>query len=54
MAKYLHNGGVKISLRLAEPTEVVRRLTPREFFDKLIETNKEFALLKDSLQLELE
>lgn len=54
MAKYLHNGALTISLRRAENTEIVKKLTPREMFDKLLETNKEFALLKDSLQLELE
>lgn len=53
MATYLHNGGVTLSLRLAEQKEVVRKLSPREFVDKLIETNNDFATFKDSLQLEL-
>lgn len=54
MAKFLHNGGVTIKLRLAEQQEVVHRLSPYEFMQKLVETNKEFAVLKDTLKLELE
>lgn len=54
MAKHLHNGGVTLALRLAEPKEIVRRLTPREFFAKLKETNKAFAAMQEELKLELE
>ena len=54
MAKYLHNGALTITLRLAEQSEVVRRLTPYEFMQKLVETNKEFAVMKETLKLELE
>ena len=54
MAKYLHNGALTITLRLAEQSEVVHRLTPYEFMQKLVETNKEFAVMKETLKLELE
>ena len=54
MAKYLHNGNVKISLRLAKQSEIVRKLSPREFLDKLVETNKDFASFKNAMQLELD
>ena len=54
MATFLHNGELTISLRLAEPKEVVHRLSPREFLDKLTETNKAFSMFKESLQLDLE
>lgn len=51
MAKYLHNGGVTISLRLAEQKERVKRLTPREMLQKLVETNSDFADMQKELQL---
>ncbi len=51
MAKYLHNGGVTISLRLAEQKERVKRLTPREMLRKLVETNSDFADMQKELQL---
>lgn len=54
MAKYLHNGGVTVSLRLADPKEVVRRLTPHEFLRKLVDTNPDFATLQRELRLEVE
>lgn len=54
MAKCLHNGGVKMTLRLAEQKEVVRRLSPHEFMQKLIDTNPAFAAIQKELQLEVE
>lgn len=54
MAKYLHNGGVTISLRLAEQKERVKRLTPREMLQKLVETNSDFADMQKELQLVVE
>lgn len=54
MAKYLHNGGVTVSLRLAEEKEIVRRLSPHEVFQKLIETNSDFAVMQKELLLKVE
>ena len=54
MAKCLHNGGVTMTLRLAEQKEVARRLSPHEFMQKLIDTNPAFAAMQRELQLEVE
>ncbi len=54
MAKCLHNGGVTMKLRLADQKEIVRRLSPHEFFKKLVDTNSAFAAMKKELKLEVE
>lgn len=54
MAKYLHNGSLTMSLRLAEQKEKVRRMSPYEFMQKLTETNPDFAAMKKELKLEVE
>lgn len=54
MAKCLHNGKVTMTLRLADPKEVVRRLSPHDFLQKLIETNPAFAAMQKELKLEVE
>ncbi len=54
LAQHLHNGELKIKLRLAEKEEIVHKLSPREFLTKLMETNKEFSSFRENLLLELE
>lgn len=54
MAQYLHNGSVTVSLRLAEQKEIVRQLSPREFVQKLIDMNPDFATMQKELKLEVE
>lgn len=54
MAQKLHNGNFELTMRLAEKHEIAKRLTPREFFDKLVETYPSFASFKKELKLDLE
>ena len=54
MAKYLHNGNITLSIRLAEQTEKHKILTPKENFEEMLEYSKAFKLLAERLQLELE
>lgn len=54
MAQYLHNGNVSITLRLAEQREIVRRLTPQQFMEKLLEISPAFAAMKKELKLDLD
>ncbi len=54
LAKALHNGALKLTLRQAEPHEIVRRLTPTEFVKKLQETNPAFVELQKELKLEID
>ena len=52
LAKALHNGGVDISLRLAEADEISRRKTKKEAFDELMQ-QKEVKDFVDVLGLEM-
>ena len=52
LAKALHNGGVDISLRLAEADEISRRKTKKEAFDELMQ-QKEVKDFVDALGLEM-
>ena len=54
LAQKLHNGNFDVTLRLAEQHEIARRLTPREFLARLVETNPVFASFKEELKLEVE
>ncbi len=54
LAQRLHNGGFKLTLRLAEQHEIARRLSPREFLQKLVENNPDFAAFKEELKLEVD
>jgi DNA polymerase-3 subunit gamma/tau len=54
MAQRLHNGNRDLTLRLAEPHEIAKRLTPQEFLQKLTETYPSFASFKDEMKLEIE
>lgn len=54
LAQKLHNGDFTLTLRLAEQHEIAKRLNPREFLQKLVETNPSFARLKEELKLEIE
>ena len=54
MAQRLHNGNLDLTLRLAEPHEIAKRLTPQEFLQKLTETYPSFASFKDEMKLEIE
>ena len=54
MAKYLHNGNITLSIRLAEQTEKHKILTPKENYEEMLEYSKAFKLLAERLQLELE
>lgn len=54
LAKYLHNGSLTLTLRLAEQKEIVRRISAREFMQKLIDSNPAFATMQKTLQLEVE
>ena len=52
LAKALHNGGINISLRLAEAEEISRRMTKKEVFDELMK-QKEVKAFVESMGLEL-
>ena len=54
LAQRLHNGGFKLTLRLAEQHEIAKRLNPREFLQKLVENNPNFAAFKEELKLEVD
>ena len=54
MAKYLRNGNLTLSIRLAEQTEKHKILTPKENYEEMLEYSKAFKLLAEKLQLELE
>ena len=53
-AKYLRNGNLTLSIRLAEQTEKHKILTPKENYEEMLEYSKAFKLLAEKLQLELE
>ena len=52
LAKALHNGGITLSLRLAEAEEISRRKTKKEVYDELMQ-QKEVKAFVESLGLEL-
>ena len=52
LAKALHNGGVNLTLRLAEAEEISRKLTKKEVFDELMK-QKEVRSFVESMGLEL-
>lgn len=54
LAKLLHNGKLTITTRLARKEEIVKKLTPQEIFDKIMETNPAFARMQQQLGLKLE
>lgn len=54
LAKLLHNGKLTVTTRLARKEEIVRKLTPQEIFDKIMETNPAFARMQKQLGLKLE
>lgn len=54
LSKYLSNGKITLTIRIAEQQERQKLLTPKEMLDELIESNDAFKLLKGSLSLELE
>jgi hypothetical protein len=54
LAKLLHNGKLTITTRLARKEEIVKKLTPQEIFDKIVETNPAFARMQKLLGLKLE
>ena len=54
LAKALHNGKLTITLRLANDDEIVKKLSPKEIYDKLIEECPAFASLQRELELKLE
>ena len=53
LAKYLHNGQLELTIRLAEQDEIKPMLTPRQELEKLKQTNKPVMKLIEALGLEL-
>lgn len=53
MAKYLHNGNIRLDIRLAEQSEIKPRLTHRELFEKIQEDFPSVRKLAKELGLEL-
>lgn len=54
MSKYLHNGNLTLSIRLAEQAEKRKILTPKENFEEMLEYSEALKFLAEKLQLELE
>ena len=54
MAQRLHNGSLNLTMRLAEPPEIPKRLTPQEFLEKLTENYPSFASFRKEMKLEVE
>ncbi len=54
LAKELRNGQIEVVIRLAEHGEIKRMLTPRQAFDKLLETHRPIRKLVEVLGLELD
>lgn len=54
MAKYLHNGNLKLNVRLAEASERKKLLTPKENYDLMLKESAALAYLNEALSLELE
>ena len=54
LAQLLHNGRLTVTTRLAREDEKVKKLTPQEIFDKIVESNPAFARMQKQLGLKLE
>ncbi|MDO4959287.1 MAG: DNA polymerase III subunit gamma/tau [Prevotellaceae bacterium] len=54
MSKYLRNGNLTLSIRLAEQAEKRKILTPKENFEEMLEYSEALKFLAEKLQLELE
>ena len=52
LALALHNGNIQITLRLAAPEEIKKRLTKKEVFDELAK-QKEFAAFVEAFGLQM-
>ena len=53
LARDLHNGQIELELRLAEPDEIAKILTPEELLKAITEENPSIAKLRAALDLEL-
>ena len=51
LANELHNGQIEVEIRLAKHEEIKPMLTPRESFDKLMQTNQPAKKLVETLGL---
>lgn len=54
MAKYLHNGSLTLNIRVAEPEERQKILTPKENFLLMMEKSEGLKVLVSNLRLEME
>lgn len=54
MAKYLHNGSISLNIRVAEPAERQKILTPKENFLLMLEKSDGLKALVEGLKLEME
>ena len=54
MAKYLHNGSISLNIRVAEPSERRKILTPKENFLLMLERSDGLKALVEGLKLEME
>ena len=54
MAKYLHNGNLTLDIRVAEPEERQKILTPKENFLLMMEKSEGLKVLVRNLKLEME
>ena len=54
MAKYLHNGSISLNIRVAEPTERQKILTPKENFKLMLDNCDGLKALVEGLKLEME
>ena len=54
MAKYLHNGSISLNIRVAEPAERRKILTPKENFLLMLERSDGLKALVEGLKLEME
>ena len=53
LAKGLHNGNIKINLRLAEAGEIKQIMSKRDVFEMLRKDNESFSKLCKNLELDL-
>ena len=53
LASDLHNGNIKINLRLAEAGEIKQIMSKRDVFDLLKKDNESFSKLCEKLELDL-
>ena len=54
LARELHNGSIKISVRVAEPSERKKILSPKDTLELLLNETESLKLLQSQLDLELE